>query len=95
MTESITAKADRYLTEGRVSVRMADHSTPVARVQVSGTGDKPYQVTFLPRSGWECSCPAQRKCAHIIACEKITGYQPIEVAQLVDQDDELTQFLNG
>jgi hypothetical protein len=88
---AVQAKADRYLTEGRVCVINASPSR--ADFLVVGTGTQPYQVRC--HAGWRCTCPSQvETCAHILACQKISKPEAVRKIFFTDDSDELTQFLN-
>jgi uncharacterized Zn finger protein len=67
--ESVDDKAKRYLAEGRVLVeRVADDEVSAT---VRGGGDL-YRVSHQ-RGGWDCSCPARTRCAHLVAVGRITA----------------------
>lgn len=86
MNETITTKADRYLTEGRVRVLLVNDSG--GEFEVAGS-DK-YSVKAMP---WTCNCPARvLECAHIVACQKITSFDDIRKTMFVD-DDANSRFL--
>lgn len=81
MAESITSKADRYLTEGRV--RVLSVSNDKGSFEVAGS-DK-YIVNAAP---WTCNCPARvLECAHIVACQKITSFDSIRKVMFTGQDE--------
>jgi uncharacterized Zn finger protein len=89
VSASAQAKADRYLTEGRVVAFSVNTSR--AEFTVHGSGAKPYRVIF--RGEWSCDCPARvSPCAHILACQKITRLIPTRTIS-VQGDDELSDFL--
>ena len=68
--ETVTAKAARYLSEGRlvVTAEHGDHVTAVCR----GDGDS-YQLGHHPRHGWHCNCAARGDCAHLVALRLVTS----------------------
>jgi uncharacterized Zn finger protein len=68
MTESVTGKAARYLTEGRVLIVRVDDDLVDARVR-GGSGT--YMVRRDP-AGWWCSCPAFGRCSHVAAIKLVT-----------------------
>ena len=89
-SDSIQRKADRYLTEGRV---LAVYLTLTGGdFLVNGSAPEPYKVHFLGE--WTCSCPAQIVCAHIVACQKITRFEPARQIMFADPEDELSAFLH-
>lgn len=89
-SDAVKAKANRYLTEGRVCV--LDVRTGRYDFAVAGSDSDPYRVRYL--GGWRCSCPSHTEiCAHIVACQKIS--KPEAVQQIfTDESDDLTRYLN-
>ena len=86
MSESVTTKADRYLTEGRVRVLYLDNK----RGEFEVAGSEKYFVKAMP---WLCNCPARvLECAHILACQKISTFDDIRKTMFVD-DDANSKFL--
>jgi len=87
----VEQKANRYLTEGRV---LAVCLTPQGgEFLVNGSAPEPYKVHFLGE--WTCSCRAQVRCAHIVACQKITRFDPARQIMFADPDtDDLSAFLH-
>jgi len=67
--ENARTKAARYLLEGRVVVRHVDATEVRAQVR----GREIYTVEHAPGRGWDCTCPARGRCAHIIACSNVTA----------------------
>ena len=66
--ESVTAKAARLLTEGRVLVVRVDGELADAAVYGdAGT----YHVSHDP-AGWRCTCPARGRCSHVAALRLVT-----------------------
>lgn len=69
-TETVDAKAARYLTEGRLVV------TRVLGDQVNAVcmGDSgAYDLGHSPCRGWWCSCPARGdRCSHLTALWLVT-----------------------
>lgn len=86
MRETVEQKADRYLAEGRVRVVSLD---PVV-VRVRGSVDEPYEVRFVGDVG-TCSCPAQVRCAHLVAASKIVDGGE----RFVFSDSALDEVLEG
>lgn len=60
--EHTLAKARRYLTQRRLTVIRVDGD--IADAVVLGDAGQ-YQVGHDP-SGWQCTCPAYGRCAHIL-----------------------------
>lgn len=62
--ENASAKARRYLGEGRVVIETVSRRTVVASVRGDG---RRYRCTY--RDGlWSCTCPARSDgCAHLLA----------------------------
>lgn len=73
--EDYLTKARRLLSEGRVTIRRVgaptsatpgggarSYATVVAEVR--GDSAERYSVTYAPRGGWACSCPARSRCSH-------------------------------
>lgn len=71
--ETIQSKAHRYLLEGRLRVLTADHRHAIAVVRGQGTT---YQVEGRAPSAWRCSCPALRRCSHLIALQLVICFPP-------------------
>lgn len=90
MTETIEAKAARYLLENRVAVvKVADQD---GIFQVVGSDPKPYIVRH--HANWTCTCPSRvLECSHILACRKITKFEALRQV-LFTGDDELSQIMN-
>jgi len=72
--ESMTAKASRYLSEGRLVVTevVGDRVTAWCR----GDGEV-YQLGHDLAQGWHCGCPARRDCAHLTALRLVTTRRPL------------------
>lgn len=68
--ESVDAKAQRYLTEGRVRILHVNDGG--AHALVRGAGHL-YTVDARPGT-WRCTCPARRRCAHIAALELVVAF---------------------
>ncbi len=68
----IDEKAKAVLADGRVEVR-AVHRDYVHALVHGNNGT--YSVTYGPRDGWVCGCPAGRhgrRCSHLVAVELVT-----------------------
>lgn len=66
--ESVQDKARRYLTEGRVRIRLCD----LAAIEADVRGKSVYHVRRNGRR-WSCDCPAwQRACSHVQAVRLVT-----------------------
>jgi uncharacterized Zn finger protein len=61
--ETIAEKGRRYLSEGRVTVELADAGT--VRASCRGS-DAVYRGGF-GRGVWACDCPARGRCTHLVA----------------------------
>jgi hypothetical protein len=68
--ETIREKALRYLGDGRLEIELVSQG----RVAASCRGDGgTYTIDFDPRRGkWTCSCPALRRCWHLVALQLVT-----------------------
>lgn len=66
VSASVEVKARGYLRDGRVRLELVVPTDEV-RALVAGTAEHPYLVRWRPRAGWRCTCPAVRRCAHILA----------------------------
>ena len=76
--ESVQAKAHRYLTEGRLRVRLVDEDAGIVEADCRGSGS----VYALGRDegGWFCGCPARgRSCAHLEALRLVVAVEPREM----------------
>jgi uncharacterized Zn finger protein len=76
MNESVAQKGARYLTEGRLIVRALDEHGGTVTADCRGNG----AVYALGRdeTGWFCSCPARRDCAHLAALRLVVAVEPRE-----------------
>lgn len=73
--EDYLTKGRRLVAEGRVTIRRvgfasADYATVIAEVR--GDSAALYSVTYSPRSGWSCTCPARSRCSHEQAVMLVT-----------------------
>lgn len=67
--ESTTAKASRYLSEGRITVVRVDGD--IADAVVRGDSGE-HHVGHDPARGWHCTCPARGRCSHVAALKLVT-----------------------
>lgn len=90
-SQAVQAKAAKILLEGRVKVKhlqaLGDgHWIFQAHVSPSVPGD-PYIVRFNA-NGWHCDCPARVQiCAHVLACQTITDFEPVNSAPVLGSPD--------
>jgi hypothetical protein len=75
--ETVETKARRYLTEGRIRVRLCNEESSVASAEVRGSGAV-YAVDHDDK-GWRCDCPARTECAHIAALKCVMVLRPREL----------------
>ena len=68
MRESAEAKANRYITQARLTVEYAVNDLHGWHVRATCRGDGAvYELGFEEASGWWCSCPALTRCSHLLA----------------------------
>ena len=72
--ENASAKASRYLAEGRVIVELVDPQRHVVRALVRGDGHL-HHVKYDPLVAWSCTCPArsQTGCSHLLAVRRVVA----------------------
>lgn len=58
-------KGRRYLTEGRLTVRLVDERAGLVQAQCRGDGA--LWALGHDSRGWWCSCPARGRCSHLVA----------------------------
>jgi uncharacterized Zn finger protein len=75
--ESVTDKAHRYLLEGRVVVSLAAPGVVSATVR----GDAEIHRVTYERGGWNCTCPARGRCAHLLAVGLVTAPTTVRYGQ--------------
>jgi hypothetical protein len=75
--ENVETKARRYLTEGRVRIRLLNEESGVVDAEVRGNGAV-YAVDHDDK-GWSCDCAARTECAHIAALKCVTVLKPREM----------------
>lgn len=68
MRENAQAKGRRYLTEGRLYVRVAGPGG--IRALCRGQGEV-WQVGY-EHGSWFCTCPARGTCSHLVALQLVT-----------------------
>jgi hypothetical protein len=60
---------------------------------VRGSDDDPYEV-FYSHGDWRCNCQARvLECTHIVACQKISVFEPVEFKIFSPDEDEITRML--
>lgn len=68
--ETVTAKADRYLAEARLTILRVDGERVAA---ICHGGTRLYQLGHEPGQGWWCTCPARGdRCCHLEALRLVT-----------------------
>lgn len=68
--ETTTAKAQRYLAEGKLTIDLLLGDRVYATAH--GEAGDVYRLGHTAERGWECSCPARRGCAHLAALRTVT-----------------------
>lgn len=69
--ESAAAKGRRYLAEGRLTVEHVGDGLVVASCR--GDSGDVYALGYDPkRQQWHCTCPALRRCSHLVALQLVT-----------------------
>jgi uncharacterized Zn finger protein len=68
MAETLEAKTDRLLTEGKVHIRWSTPEVVAAVVR----GDTSVYDVRLDRGRWSCPCPAKTTCSHLKAVMRVT-----------------------
>jgi hypothetical protein len=71
--ENVYAKANRYLSEHRLSIEAVDRHRIVASCRGSGA----LYVCGYDRGGWHCDCPSRGRCAHLTALQAVVIAPPI------------------
>lgn len=71
--ESVEEKGRRYVAEGRLVVLAVD--ARIVRASCRG-GGAVYDVGF-DGEAWSCSCPALRRCSHLVATQLVTVREPV------------------
>ncbi len=74
MSENAVEKGRRYLTEGRLVVRLVDEGAGVVEADCRG-GGAVYRLGH--RDGrWVCSCAARGRCSHLVALQLVVAVEP-------------------
>ncbi len=74
--EDALSKGERYLLSGRLTIRLV---TP-ERIEAHVKGDSGHVYRVIHDSGlWACSCPAQTRCAHLVALKRVVTRPGVEV----------------
>jgi uncharacterized Zn finger protein len=69
--ESAAAKGRRYLLEGRLNVERVHDGLIVASCR--GDQGDVYALGYdRERREWRCTCPALRRCSHLVALQLVT-----------------------
>lgn len=71
--ENAEAKGRRYVTEGRLLVRLVG---PHGIRAICRGGGELYHVGY-ERGGWYCECPALGRCSHLVALQLVTIRPPL------------------
>ena len=79
--ESARARAMRLLAERRVLITRVLPTSVLAYVR--GDSGELRTVTWDPRRGWRCSCPAIGLCAHGHAVASVVAVPPASTAELL------------
>lgn len=69
-TETLTNKATRLLTKGRVQVIWATDQAISARARGDSGGI--WDIHWSRLLGWSCTCPAYGECSHVRAVANVT-----------------------
>ena len=79
MSETVDAKARRYLTEARVRILDCDEDAGILEAEVRG--DARLYSTGRDAEGWYCTCAARTDhCSHVRALRLITILEPREAS---------------
>lgn len=79
--EDARARAARLLTERRVMIVRVLQTSALAFVR--GDSGELREVSWDPRRGWRCSCPAIGFCAHGHAVASVVAVPPASTAELL------------
>lgn len=77
--ENVETKGRRYLTEGRVLLRVLDEHAGIVQADVRGDGA--VWSTGRDEGGWFCTCPARSRCAHLVAVGLVVVLEPREAVR--------------
>jgi hypothetical protein len=73
--ENLQAKAQRYLTEGRVRILACSEDEGTVLADVRGNGAS-HTTSRDDERGWRCDCSARGECCHILALKYVTVMEP-------------------
>ncbi len=74
MREDARTKGQRYVAEGRLTIRHVDEDAGVVEAECRG-GGAVYRLAH--RDGrWACSCPARGRCSHLHALALVIAVEP-------------------
>lgn len=98
-TDKQRAKANDYLTTGRVCTVEVSTQEGYGEFLIAGTFSEPYRVVYQD-GRWGCDCPARvLVCAHVLACQTITKFEAVKpIVSLTGDDDAsimMAEFLKG
>lgn len=78
MREDARTKGQRYVAEGRLTIRLVNTDAGVVEADCRG-GGAVYRLGH--RDGrWVCSCPARGRCAHLVALQLVVAVGSREAA---------------
>jgi uncharacterized Zn finger protein len=80
LRQNAAAKARRLLTERRVMIVRVLPTSALAYVR--GDSGELREVSWDPRRGWSCTCPAVGFCAHGPAVASVVVVSPASVASM-------------
>jgi hypothetical protein len=66
--ENAERKGRRYVAEGRLTIERVD----VAGIHATCRGAGAVYTVGYENERWHCSCPALRRCAHLVALQLVT-----------------------
>lgn len=76
MSDSIEAKADRYLVEARIGIVSVSNNADVKSAVLNVRSDNGMYLVKYQGGSWMCDCPARvLECAHVVAAKKIIHFQ--------------------
>jgi hypothetical protein len=70
MREDAAARGRRLVAEGRLVIRRVDQNEVAAVCR--GDSGEVHALGFSPDREWWCSCPAMRRCGHLVALQLVT-----------------------
>jgi hypothetical protein len=92
MRESVELKSARYLVEGRLTVLLVDKTAIIAECRGAGSI---YRLGYNAVHGWNCSCPAKGRCAHLVALQNVTVQPPGRPASSAYPEVGMNAFVPG